>query len=251
MPQVILDTSSLTNFIEFSYRFDYSKIENSSQYFYRLFPILEMVENVVETLILYDDVFIDELSLKDTIFRKEYEFLEKQANCHFLQLNQQQTESLYQRIFQKMNLNADKIGRIIDMTAAEHQRFTDLHGNFAMRDKHFYNPDNYSYPYYGRFFEDFKQMLQHKELLTATIFTCNSTHIELAFYHIVRYLYYLELQALKSTELVLHPNRNYLIQSFSEFKRLYTNQIIGEYESIRKKCIVANTNGLESETIPS
>lgn len=231
MPNIVLDTSTLINFIDFSYRFDYSAIEKSPHLFERMFPVLEIVENAIEAFILYDDVYVDESSLKNTIFIEDYIRLEKIENCHLLKLNGEQTESIYRKIFGKLNIDKEQIGKILSMTETEHRMFMDAHSNFSLHGVKYFYPDIYPYGYYGKFLEEFKKGLSQTDRKFK--FCIGGTDANLSFYHIIRYLYYLELQQMLSSELVLHPNRCYLSRFFSEYKRIYTNKIIEQYEPLR------------------
>ena len=233
MTKVIFDTSSLVRFIDFSYRFDYSKLEEPPRLFERMFPVLEIVENAIEAFILYDDIYIDESSLRSTGFVEDYNRLEELDNCHFLKLDEQQAESIYQKIFSKLNLDVNIVSSILSMSESEHNMFTDAHNNFSLYGTEYFYPDYYPYCYYGKCLENFKTRLKCMDRFQKS--SNEGIDIDLPFYHIVRYLYYIELQQLHSSELVLHPNRNYLVQFFSGYKRLYTNKIVEKYEPLRIK----------------
>lgn len=231
MIKVILDTSSLIGFIDFVYRFDYSRIEASPKFLERLSPVLELVENTLESLILYDVVYVDELSLNSTHICDKLYKLDKLSNCHFLNLNTAQKETIYKTVFSKLKLDTNYINSVLTMYGSEQNMFMDPHQNFSLYGVKYFYPEYYPYEYYGKILDDFKKRLENHRIYDAGC----KVNFDLPFYHVVRYFYYIELQHMMSSELVLHPNRNRLVQLFSGYKKMYSNAIISQYEPLRLK----------------
>lgn len=217
MSKIIIDSSTIYSFsglVSSNINFKRINHEDWSK------DACEILENVIEALLLYDEVCFD----KDTI---EYGLngvrelsLLKLPQCSLIE-SKYGTLGEYQSILESLKITDEKISEIARLIDFDWESFVDPHGNFGCI---ILNPaDAYYDKLCNEFITKYSGALEpHDEFIDRMVF-----------YSIIRFLYYQRLCNYNNAELVIHPNRGILSLCLSGYKRLFqSSRIFKNFESI-------------------
>jgi len=229
MTKVILDTSTILDFARFSHMFIASDFPSIKIDLKENFEIMESIENTIEALILYDEVLIDEKSFFFN-YKEENLILSNIAKaCTFINLKEGQEEAIYKKVFEKFDgtsfLNENFSYRIYDGSFHDDPLMSDY---YADKDNFFLNS------YYKDYLDEFLSNIKKENI--GEFYNKTRPTLKQLLYHVIRCFYYHELQYSNSSELVINPKRYELVQSIFNYKKIYTNKIIENFDNeVRKK----------------
>lgn len=194
--------------------------------------ILEAIENAIESLILYDEIFIDAPSFLLNYTEEKKILPDIPSICNYIHLSREKEENIILRIITKLNheihYNKSNLSNILENISFPLTDYSSLYHNSLLPFYSMFDEQPFANHYKDFYFNQYKEEFFNSEI-RATRFNGQS------FYHTIRYFYYLELQHVLFAELVLHPIRNKFAQAFSGSSTVSTNNIISQFEPIRKE----------------
>ena len=219
MSKVIIDSSTVHSFTGLvSSRLNICRLNHED----RSKDACEIIENVIEALLLYDEVCFDKDTMEHDLHDRGIFPLEELPHCSLVK-SELGTLNEYKDILKGLNILNDKIHDIARMIESDWESFMDPHGNFGCARL---NPEDV---YYDRLCREFIDRF-------SSSLTSNDELIDrMVFYSIIRFLYYQRLCLYNDAELVIHPNRGIIALSLSSYKKLFTSQIFTNFESVANK----------------
>ncbi len=215
MSKVIIDSSTVHSFTGLvSSRLNICRLnhEDGSK------DACEIIENVIEALLLYDEVCFDKDTMEHDLYDRGIFPFEELPHCSLVK-SELGTLNEYEDILKGLNIPNGKIHDIARMIESDWESFMDPHGNFGCT---ILKPEDV---YYNQLCREFINKY-------SLAMTSNDELIDrMVFYSIIRFLYYKRLCAYNDAELVIHPNRGIISLSFSDYKKLFTSLIFKNFES--------------------
>lgn len=215
MSKVIIDSSTIFSFNGLvSGWLEVSRLNHND----RSKDACEIIENVIEALLLYDEVCFDNDTMEhDLHIRGQFSLVEL-PYCSLIK-SKLGTLGEYEDILTNMNIAPNKINDIALTVESDWESFMDPHGNFGCT---ILKPEDV---YYDQLCREFVNKY-------SSAMTSNDELIDrMVFYSIIRFLYYQRLCAYNDAELVIHPNRGIISLSLSDYKKLFTSSIFKNFES--------------------
>lgn len=219
MSKIIIDSSSIYNFVRLIRQFDIRRMYFDTRPWTS--DAMELIENIIEAFLLYDEVCFDKDSIESEIYYYENLPILDLQFCSLVS-TRMGTLSEYSNILTNLNLKNEQVAKISRQIEYDWESFVDAHGNVRFFNL---NPQD---DYYNTMCNQFIRRY-------SDAFKSNKMDIDqTVFYNIIRYLYYLRLSIENEANLAIHPNRGIFALAFSNYKPFFESRsIINNF----KKCI--------------
>lgn len=201
MSRVLIDTSSIINFVKLSYSIDQFSNPNAIIKRHPLDVILvDLIENIIEAFIFYDEILLDERSISQSLnndtwvqmFERPYSKLISTSACN--------EKRIYTEIISKFELNNTNLSSIVHSIPNDWAPFFDSHANLSI--KGFIQNEEVIGSYYTQNLHSCIEFIKKKQVEKYI-----SEIPKQIIYEIVRYLYYVYLQRQENAQLIIHPCR--------------------------------------------
>lgn len=205
MSRVLIDTSTIVNFEKLSVGINSFSNPNAIIQRHPLDVMLvDLIENVIEAFLFYDEVILDERSINQALGYKisNMELFDK-PYCKFIPTSECEEEKIYTDIISSFGLSSSMVSSIAHSIPKDWASFYDPHDNLTL--KGFIQNEEVIGSYYSAYIASFIDSIQ-KEQAANNINQIPSKII----YEIVRYLYYIYLQKKEDAQLMIHPCRDVL-----------------------------------------
>ncbi len=205
MSRVLIDTSTIINFEKLS--IDIANFSNPNAIIQQHpldIMLIDLIENVIEAFLFYDEIIIDERSIKQSLGYNvsNLELFDK-PYCRFLQTSESEEEKIYTDIISSFGLSSAMVSSIAHSIPNDWASFYDPHNNLTL--KGFIRNEEVIGSYYSAYITSFIDSIQREQAIN-NIEKIPSKVI----YEIVRYLYYIYLQKREEAQLMIHPCRDAL-----------------------------------------
>lgn len=216
MSKVIIDSSSIYNFVRLIRQFDIRRICTYSHV--KVSDALDLIENIIEAYLLYDEIYLDKDSIQsESHYYDGLPLLKLPYNS--LVCGDQDTLLEYADILRCIKIKEEQIKDIAHHVEYDWESFEDAHGNIGFS---ILKPQDF---YYNLICNQFIE--KYSSALKSSAIDIDRT----VFYNIIRYLYYIRLSHKYNANLILHPNRGIFALAFSQYKKLFdSHNIIQNFE---------------------
>lgn len=205
MSRVLIDTSTIVNFEKLSFCID--RFSNPNAIIQR-HPIdvmlVDLIENVIEAFLFYDEIILDERSIKQSLGAHAYNMeLFDKPYCRFIPSSESEEEKIYTDIISSFGLTSAMVSSVVHSIPNDWAPFYDQHSNLSL--KGFIKNEGITDSSYSDYVSSIIDSIQRKQFVN-NIDQESSKII----YEIVRYLYYIYLQKREDAQLMIHPCRDVL-----------------------------------------
>lgn len=201
MSKVIIDTSSIINFDKlFPSLNSFRDLDGIIRKHPLNVILVDLIENIIESLLFYDEILLDEYSIRNSVGGHLAMPLDKLPYCKFIENSTYEEESVYEKILEHFGLSPSSISTIAHRIPSDWASFFDPHDNMSI--KGFVGGEDAYGSFYstqiGYFIDNVKKRMGEH---------CIEEVPNKILYEIVRYLYYVYLQNKEKAHLVVHPSR--------------------------------------------
>ena len=204
MSRVIIDTSTIVNFEKLSPII--TAFTNPNAIIKKNVlnvMLIDVIENVIEALLFYDEILLDERSIEQSFGYRNCTRLFDKPYCKFISINDSEEEQIYTNIISSFDISPANVSSIAKSIPTDWASFEDMHGNISTYS--FIRNESYIGSYYSTCLSSLINDIQSKQV---------AEHIKSiprqAIYEIVRYLFYIHIQRRENAHLIIHPCRDTL-----------------------------------------
>lgn len=207
MSSVIIDTSSIINFEKlFPGICNYADINGIVKRCPLDIVLIDLIENIIEALIFYDEIIIDKDAIIRCLGRDISMPLSELSYCKYIDSSKYPEEQVYWEIIQKFGLTPQSVSIIANNIPTDWVPFFDHHDNLSVKGFIYYEEAVYG-TYYSCYVEEFLDSIYMNDGENSL-----KSIPKKIVYEIVRYLYYIYLQSKEKAQLVIHPSRDIIPQ---------------------------------------
>lgn len=202
MSRVLIDTSTIINFEKLS--IGIANFSNPNAIIQRHpldVMLVDIIENVIEAFLFYDEIILDAKSLNPVIGTNIWRQLDERPYCKFISIPESEEEKVYTQIISKFDVSPNNLVSLVNAIPQDWAPFFDSHDNLSL--KGFIRNEEVIGSYYTAYAHSCIELIQKRQLDKHLVSIPKQVTCE-----IVRYLYYIYLQNRENAHLIIHPCRD-------------------------------------------